>query len=143
MILRASLFVRRSRERRNRRRGLQHNALSLVLGQGFLVGLPARLARADVTGVGCRTSNESHRLPARRTRYLLGHFRFHGAPFIGPNGPSASPSSLVWVWRVSAVPILRATFAWLALTALAPSIFLLGPSASASCPAAKTSWSYH
>src|SRR4029077_3234446 len=88
------------------------------------------------------TSYESHWFPVVRTTCLLRHFRFHGALFIGPNGPSASPSSLVWVWRVSAVPLLGAAFAWLALTAQAPAVSLLEPLASAWCPAAKTSWSY-
>ncbi len=67
-------------------------ASALALRQGFLVGLPAGRARADVPGVGGRTSYESHYFPAVRTRYLLGHFRFHGAPLIGPNDPSVSPS---------------------------------------------------
>jgi hypothetical protein len=30
--------------------------------------------------------------------HLLRHFSFHREPLIGPSGPSASPSSLVWVW---------------------------------------------
>src|SRR5260370_42223404 len=123
------------------RRG-QGRSGSRVLGQGFLVGLSAGWARADVTGVGCRTSYESHWFPAVRTRYLLGHFRSHGAPFIGPNGPSASLSSLVWVWRVSAVLRLGAALAWLALTAPGPPVSLLEPLAAALYPAAKTSWSY-
>jgi len=121
---------------------LARGVSSLVLGQRFLIGLPAGLARAVVTGVRCRPSYESHWFPAVRTRCLLGHFRSHGAPFTGPNGPSASSSSLALVWRVSAVLLLGAAFAWLALTAPGPSVSLLGPLAAALCPAAKTSWSY-
>jgi hypothetical protein len=137
------VVVRRhaSRERWNRRRGVgQDNAPLLVLGQGFLVGLPAGWARADITGVGCRTSYEPHWFPAVRTRHLLGHFRFHGAPFIGPNGVSASPSWAVLVWRVSDVLRPGATFAWPALAVLGRSVPPLGPSAG--CPAARTSWSF-